>query len=148
MHNSSYDTLEHTLRVSEYISKLIKHLHMRSRHHDDSKLNSPEKVYYDTFNPKLSKAEYGRDEYKALLEKMKPCLEHHYSVNRHHPEYFKNGVDGMTLIDLVEMLCDWKAAADRNGSKVNMDINKTRFNLSDQLCSILKNTLDELQEVK
>jgi hypothetical protein len=29
-------------------------------------------------------------------------------------EYFKNGLKGMTLVDLIEMLCDWKAASLRN----------------------------------
>jgi hypothetical protein len=42
-------------------------------------------------------------------------LKHHYSHNRHHPEFFgEDGVDGMTLVDLIEMLADWKAATERH----------------------------------
>jgi hypothetical protein len=37
---------------------------------------------------------------------MAPALKHHYENNRHHPEHFKNNIDDMNLIDLIEMLCD------------------------------------------
>jgi hypothetical protein len=42
-------------------------------------------------------------------------LKHHYAYNRHHQEFFgEDGVDGMTLVDLIEMLPDWKAATERH----------------------------------
>jgi len=44
---------------------------------------------------------------------MKPALEHHYALYRHHPEHFQNGIDDMNLIDLVEMFADWKASSER-----------------------------------
>ena len=43
-----------------------------------------------------------------FLKEMKPALNHHYVNNLHHPEHFQ-AVDSMTLIDIVEMLCDWTA---------------------------------------
>lgn len=57
------------------------------------------------------------------------------------------GVNGMTLLDLVEMFCDWKAATERHkdGSlKRSIEINRERFNLSPQLAAILENTRKEL----
>jgi hypothetical protein len=31
-------------------------------------------------------------------------LKHHYAHNRHHPEFFgEDGVDGMSLVDVIEM---------------------------------------------
>ena len=33
--------------------------------------------------------------------------------NRHHPEYYEDGIAGMTLVDLEEMLSDWEAASHR-----------------------------------
>jgi hypothetical protein len=42
-------------------------------------------------------------------------LKHHYAHNRHHPEFFgEDGVDGMSLVDVIEMLADWKAATEHH----------------------------------
>ena len=87
---------------------------------------------------------YGSDEYKEFLAGMKPALDHHYAENRHHPEHFENGIDGMDLFDLVEMLFDWKEATERhnNGDILkSLDINEKRFNISPQLKQILANTV-------
>ena len=46
--------------------------------------------------------------------KFKPAIDHHYANNRHHPEHWPNGINDMTLMDLIEMLADWKAATARN----------------------------------
>ncbi len=78
---------------------------------------------------------------------MKVGLDHHYAANSHHPEHFKNGVDDMNLMDLVEMFCDWIAATRRHadGNIFNsIRHNKDRFKLSDQLVSILGNTAHSL----
>jgi hypothetical protein len=53
----------------------------------------------------------------------------------------------MTLVDLAEMLADWKAAGERNANgslQKSLMINKERFEMSDQLCQILYNTALEL----
>jgi len=53
----------------------------------------------------------------------------------------------MTLLDLLEMICDWKAASERVSSGdilKSIEYNTTRFNISPQLVSILKNTVSEL----
>ena len=74
---------------------------------------------------------------------MGPALAHHYANNRHHPEHHKNGVDDMTLIDVLEMLIDWKAASERhNDGNILKSIEKNadRFGLSPQLVKILENT--------
>ena len=60
------------------------------------------------------------------------------------------GVEGMNLIDLLEMLCDWKAATMRhNDGDINrsIELNTSRFNLSPQLVSIFKNTLPLLHDI-
>jgi len=57
-------------------------------------------------------------------------------------------VDGMTLLDVLEMLLDWKAATERmkGGGDIrrSLQINTERFNLSPQLVSILANTIEEM----
>ncbi len=78
---------------------------------------------------------------------MGPALKHHYENNEHHPEFHKDGINGMTLIDLIEMLCDWKASSERheNGDIFkSLKINTERFQISPQLLSILENTAKEL----
>jgi hypothetical protein len=57
------------------------------------------------------------------------------------------GIDGMSLLDLIEMLCDWKAAGERHADgsmSRSLQINKERFQVSPQLQSILENTAREL----
>lgn len=57
------------------------------------------------------------------------------------------GVEGMTLIDLIEMLCDWKAASERHKDgdiMRSIEINAKRFSISDQLKTILQNTVREI----
>lgn len=76
------------------------------------------------------------------------ALEHHYANNRHHPEHHKDGIRGMTLVDIVEMFCDWKAASMRhnNGDMLtSIEKNKERFKYSDELEQIFKNTMRILE---
>jgi hypothetical protein len=70
-------------------------------------------------------------------------LQHHYANNSHHPEFHADGVNGMTLVDLVEMLADWKAATERHADgdlAKSLDIQRDRFGLTAQLAQILENT--------
>ena len=107
-------TYEHKQNVNIYISSIIRDLLSRGILHDNSKLESPEVEIFAEYTPKLAKSTYGSDEYKGFLKEMGVALEHHYKNNRHHPEYFDNGLKGMNLVDLVEMLCDRKAATLRH----------------------------------
>ena len=140
-------TQKHIRRVGELVSKVIKELLDRATHHDSSKLESPEVEAFTEFTPKLAETTYGSDEYKGFLAQMKPALDHHYANGRHHPEHFKNGIDDMNLIDIVEMLCDFKAASERHNDgniRKSLEINADRFGLSPQLVKILENTSDLL----
>lgn len=146
MEDSTLATLTHSRRVDELLLQLVGEIQGRVTKHDASKLSSEEKDVFDEFSPKLKDSTYGSDEYWEYLRAMKPALDHHYANNRHHPEHFENGVDGMTLVDLVEMLSDWKAATERHDTgdlEKSLEIQQKRFNLSDQLVSILRNTAVE-----
>lgn len=146
-YDSTYDTKQHIDSVRENIGELIQDLFVRAVRHDESKLSEPEKSLFDEFTPKLRDSTYGSDEYKGFLESMGSALQHHYQVNSHHPEHYKNGIDGMDLIDILEMLADWKAATTRHANgdiRKSLEINRSRFNISDQLYEILKNTVDKL----
>ena len=142
-YDSTADTLKHSLRVGELLGQPITELVRRSTHHDRSKTEAPELATFNEYTPKLKNTTYGSDEYKGFLAAMKPALDHHYAMNRHHPEHFADGVNDMTLVDLIEMLADWKAATERHsdGSLArSLEIQRERFRLSPQLWQILRNT--------
>lgn len=148
--DSRPDTLAHIERVSELLYESADNLARRAIEHDSSKLLEPEKSAFDRLKSlSLSGMTYGSEEYRACLRKEKPAIDHHYAHNSHHPEYYTNGVDGMTLFDVLEMLMDWKAATERmkDGGDINrsLEINTSRFNLSPQLVSILSNTIKEME---
>jgi len=149
-YDSWKDTFEHVKNVQAKLLMVIAHLMDRAWKHDASKFESPEKEYYDKFSPKLRTTEYGSQEYKDYLVKMQPGIDHHYQNNSHHPEFYVDGVDGMNLIDLMEMLCDWKAAGERHKTKPtniikSIEINAERFHMSEQLKQILLNTASHLE---
>ncbi|WP_207919819.1 DUF5662 family protein [Micromonospora sp. KC207] len=141
-YDSRPDTLIHSLRVGTLMGAPIKELIARSTQHDLSKLEPPEVETYDEYVPKLQAAEYGSDEYRACLAAMGDGLAHHYAHNAHHPEHHDRGINGMTLVDLIEMLADWRAASERRGSDLADSMPKSfeRFGIDAQLAKILTNT--------
>lgn len=150
-YDSSPDTLSHSRRVSELLSKAAIELLKRGNSHDMSKLESPEKELFDEYTPKLKASSYDSKEYRGFLKGLKVALDHHYKENSHHPEHYENGIDDFDLFDLVEMFFDWKAAGERNtGGNIfaSIDINKDRFNMSDQLYNIFRNTAERLGYAK
>lgn len=144
--DSTLATLQHSRRVDVLMLQLVSALQDRLHCHDQSKMEYPEKETFDRFSARLRLSTYGSEEYKGFLRQMKPALDHHYANNRHHPEHHVDGIDGMTLIDLIEMLADWKAASERheNGDlRRSLAVQKDRFDIGDQLWLILRNTADE-----
>lgn len=142
---TNYETFRHIERVRNLLNQFASELLKRGELHDQSKLTSPEVEVFAEYTPKLSGCTYGSDEYKSYLSAMKPALEHHYANNSHHPEHYENGVDGMSLLDLVEMFCDWKAASERHANgdiRRSIEINQSRFNITPQMAKIMNNTVE------
>lgn len=122
---------------------------MRGVRHDASKLESPEVEVFAEYTPKLSSTPFGSEEYYSNLENMKTALDHHYASNRHHPEHFVNGINDMTLVDILEMFCDWKASTLRHNDGnllKSIETNAERFHMDGQLKQILLNTARMLDE--
>lgn len=138
------DVMEHKRKVEFWLADFARRLEGRAVCHDDSKLRPPEKECFDRWVPELQRRTFGTDEYKQALDAMGEGLRHHYSENSHHPEHFANGVNGMTLIDLVEMFCDWLAASQARNMPVHIDHATLRFGISPQLEDIFVNTLREI----
>lgn len=143
---TNYVTMRHIERVRNILNEFVANLLQRGQKHDQSKLESPEVELFTEYTPKLAGCTYGSPQYEAFRKAMGPALAHHYAHNSHHPEHFKNGVNDMTLLDVVEMLADWSAAAKRhNDGDVykSIEINRQRFGISAQLAAILVNTVRE-----
>ena len=143
-YDSTADTLKHIKRVNQLLILAAQELLNRAIVHDESKLEAPEKELFDELTPLLANVDYGSDDYKAMLTRLKPALEHHYKYNSHHPEHYPNGIDDFDLFDLIEMFIDWKAASERHATgdiMKSIDINQARFGINGQLCNIFKNTV-------
>lgn len=141
-------TTKHIHNVRDFLHKVSAEIFKRTLNHDKSKLDSPEKEFFDNLTKELGDIEYGSEEYNQSLQELRPALEHHYAQNSHHPEHYSNGIRGMNLIDLIEMLCDWKASIlrNRNGNiEHSIEINQDRFQYTDELKQILLNTLKILK---
>lgn len=140
-------TWEHINKVQTNLVSFVNRLLGRALVHDQSKLHSPEVEAFDEVTPLLAGTTYGSPEYKANLARIRPAIDHHNAVNSHHPEHYENGIDGFDLLDLTEMLCDWKAATERHDDgdiRRSLEINRERFGMGDQLVSILANTIERL----
>lgn len=143
--STNYDTFRHIERVRNLLNKCIVELVKRGELHDQSKMASPEVEVFAKYTRLLANCEYNSEEYRKNLAEMKPALDHHYANNRHHPEHHKNGINDMNLIDLIELLCDWKASSERqnNGNiRKSIETNANRFNMSQQLVKIFENSVD------
>lgn len=137
------ETQKHIERVRHYIRFITDRLTLRGVKHDAIKLESPEVELFAKHTRCLADTPYNSEEYKAYLAALKPALDHHYANSRHHPEHFANGINDMNLIDIVEMLCDWKASSERqkDGNLLkSIEQNASRFNYDDQLKQIFINT--------
>ncbi len=141
---TNFETFRHIEMVRNLLNVVIRELIARGEIHDQTKLSPPEVSLFSDYTPKLAACTYGSPEYEGYRKAMGPALDHHYAKNRHHPEHFKEGINDMNLIDILEMFCDWKAATMRhNDGNIRKSIkhNADRFGLSPQLVRILENTV-------
>lgn len=97
--------------------------------------------------PLLDSLDYQSDDYRDAVASVSSAVAVHYANNSHHPEHYADGIAGMSLLDLIEMLCDWKAAGDvkpGGGIEESITLGIQRFNLSPEMVNILRNTAREM----
>lgn len=143
------ETRKHTRQVRDHLLSVVSLLQEAGWDHDSSKFGDAEAPLFAEYTPKLKDCTYGSPEYADFLKGLKPALDHHYAANRHHPEHHADGVKGMDLVDLVEMLCDWWAASERHDDgdiRKSIDINAKRFGYGPELQAILHNTIDRIEK--
>jgi len=135
----------HVNLVQRHMHDSINRLLIRLVEHDQSKY-LPDELPLVTGKAYLDTLLYNSEEYKAALANVKAAVTAHYDNNSHHPEHWANGIVDMSLLDLLEMMCDWKAAGETSGGNIEASIasNTERFRLSPDVVSILTNTAKEL----
>jgi len=146
---SKFKTMRHIETVRNYLDVVAMEMMERGETHDQSKLESPEVEIFEIYTPKLRGTTYGSDEYKTYMKEMEVAIKHHNENNSHHPEHYENGIQGMSLFDLVEMICDWKSATMRHADgdiMKSLEINQKRFGYSEELKQILINTVKEMDK--
>lgn len=142
---SRVETLKHIETVGHHITAVVDDLIHRASRHDHSKLRDPEKGIFDKYTPLLKQTTFGSPEYERYRQEMGVALEHHYRENDHHPEHFEDGIHGMNLVQLMEMLCDWKAASERHDDgdlRKSIEINAERFGYGPEMTGLLTRTAD------
>ena len=149
MSESKFKTMRHVETVRNYLDSCVKIIMERAQTHDQSKLESPEVEVFEEYTSKLRDCTYGSDEYMENLKGMKVAIDHHNGVNRHHPEHHAHGIYDMNMFDLLEMIVDWKASGMRhNDGNIykSIEINKKRFEMSDELAGLLVRTIEYIEE--
>lgn len=140
----------HRQRVFSLMSRLSQEVMQRGNKHDETKLGPEELPHYVATIDEFEKHPYGSDGYHKAKESLGPSVVHHYKHNRHHPEHFHNGIEGMNLVDLLEMLVDWKAATQNHpeqpgNTAKSLVLAIGKYKISPQLTQILLNTMTDFE---
>jgi hypothetical protein len=133
--------------VCWYISKCCIALIKRALLHDLSKFSKKEEPYFRKLTHLLKNCEYGSEIYQGYLKELNVALIHHYSVNSHHPEHYIKGMKEMSCLDMIELLCDWKAASKRHATgniRNSIAINKKRFQYDEDVALVLLKDAKEI----
>lgn len=102
----------------EEYNHIFDELSLRAINHDQSKFSEPELTPYVwlTWRSHCIINNIPFDLPTGMDQKIRDAVFHHVSNNRHHPEWHLDP-DSMTEVDLIEMICDWKAVGQEFGEK-------------------------------
>lgn len=145
---SRAQTRQHIAQVRALLEQVIANIDHRLEDHDKSKLVEPEVSGYASLHKAMDGVLYGSAEYLAVVAAHREVINLHYERNDHHPQHYANGMFGMSLMALLEMLCDWKARADAEESGLDrsfaIQAGRATTDGEHVLLGILRNTAIEL----
>lgn len=143
----TYGSEEYKQCLEEMKASALNHHYENNRHHPE---------YFEGC-PKDERAIANCDSLIAALNQMQAqypddeyAIGYSLDLVQAHKQTLESNVNGMNLIDVLEMVCDWKAANLRhNDGNIyhSVEINTKRFGLSPQLVSLILNTLPLLKSV-
>lgn len=145
------DILRHISEVAENLAVMRADLERRGLGHDRSKLEELEFCAFTKTRPQFKRANYMSKEYQECIDAIKPAIDHHYRNNRHHTGFHKGGFADMNLLDILEMLADWKAASRRSPDlslKDSLPKAFERYGIPENMQRHIRATLDYLGWVK
>jgi hypothetical protein len=148
-YDAQLEIMKHVALVRELLHDFAVRLMQRGEVHDSSKLDPIELgplQEIGRLNETEGKVAFGTPEYEIRKQILAPMLAHHYANNPHHPEHHEDGIRGMSLMDVVEMFCDWIAASRaRNPDGVlRLTGDADKYDAGPVLQSIFQNTAEEL----
>lgn len=139
---------EHKEKVSLIMNDIARSLVERAKVHDNSKMEEPELSLGIKMSRELTGIEYGTPEYFSIMEKYSDLKGAHYDKNSHHPEHYGNGINGMNLLDVVEMVSDWMAAMQQKNPSITreealegVEFNINRFEIDGALADVIRNSV-------
>ena len=138
-------TTMHKVWLFFYIGGFCLKLMWRAVRHDCSKFHEPEAYAFAINRYRLKREQFGSPAYDRMINRHKlgRGIAHHHRHNRHHPEYFENGISGMHLADLCMMFFDWMATVrlNENGHIIlSIEKGEQRFSIPPELTKIFMNT--------
>lgn len=149
-----WGTTTHKAWVFWYCFKFSAKLMWRGLWHDMSKYSPVETVSFIRIIHRLKMSTYGSKQYEETIHKdevVRRGTNHHYAVNRHHPEHFaiESGdepcIRSMNLLDVMEMFCDWRSAVKRHKTgdiNRSIEINRKRYGLSNDITCVFKKSVN------
>lgn len=141
------DTNDHISKVQAHMMDAVDNLQVRYLTHDMTKYSEIESKIYAKVVPLFKGKTYGTPEHKAVGDMLGPAWEHHLRHNDHHPQHHINGINDMSLMSIIEMICDWKAAGSRDPNqdfRKSFSLNCEKYGADAQLTNIIMNTAEEL----
>jgi len=99
--------LQHISMVQALLRQVAHRLLERADVHDLSKLAEDEFGGLGEVKRMADQYGFGSPEYVVALSN--PSIVLHWGRNPHHPEHHSQGFRGMSALDVIEMVCDWKA---------------------------------------
>lgn len=142
------DVIMHIGEVQENLEEISSNIKRRGLAHDRSKLDSLEFDIFTSTRTKFKEASYGTPSYQECVDLAKPAVDHHHKNNSHHTDFWQDGINDMSLMDIIEMISDWKAAnrrsADQKSFCNTLEFAFKKAKVDPQLQKIIMNTLQEL----
>jgi hypothetical protein len=150
-----------------YLSdKLFRDLPFQASNHDYSKFQEPELTPYIVLTQyyalKQKGIELKTDD--SIRDRIRNAVFHHLKNNSHHPEYWDNNIQPLTkgerskqvvnattmpVIDLAEMVCDWKAMSQELNDSVEefaKSVIGKKFIFSPEQVALIHNCIFLLKE--
>jgi len=149
---------KHRAILGRFMLRVCLRLLKRAWRHDLSKYNPRECHDLVLARHKYAGVIPSSPEYIKSLELVTSSLDYHFQANSHHPEHFMlidnqffglgASVEGMPLLDVIEMLCDWKANSVSRSPGESfasiIRIQKEKYNITEAFASSLLITAYEL----